>query len=351
MYRHPLTPGISHCIVRVLTDHPYVITRGLAETATVDSEELETQLQPLAPEGEELPAVTEMDDILEDCINCFRNVELNAARESAQSTDAELDDLSLAAKELWELDTNRLEPDVDYHVNLQDGKDAYQSGNAAEMPLFQYVDKHVFRRPTFAAFYKLLDNYERSTGQEESASNTERAENSDFLTKIMRTPCMEFCYNYCREKGALPDEFYRRDNRNDSSGFEHVFVGEERDGKVIGLHNLLQLLIEERRKALNYKGYVIPRRRTQDPTAFDQVLTLQFEWEGELEPVSTCFIGVSPEFEMALYTLMFLCGGEENEVTVGGYDLTVVCHKIGRTNPKIGSAFPKKRLEQSINGT
>jgi len=32
-------------------------------------------------------------------------------------------------------------------------------------------------------------------------------------------------------------EPYSRVAKNDSSGFEHVFMGEERDGEVLGLHN------------------------------------------------------------------------------------------------------------------
>lgn len=32
----------------------------------------------------------------------------------------------------------------------------------------------------------------------------------------------------------------------------------------------------------------------------------QFEWNGELKDISSSFVGVSPEFEFALYTLVFL---------------------------------------------
>ena len=53
---------------------------------------------------------------------------------------------------------------------------------------------------------------------------------------------MKYVFNYCRKKQVISGDLqkfksfvhdlwfklYRRDTRNDSSAFEHVFVGEER---------------------------------------------------------------------------------------------------------------------------
>lgn len=52
---------------------------------------------------------------------------------------------------------------------------------------------------------------------------------------------------------------YTREVRDDSSGFEHVFVGEARDGKILGLHNWIQFSDQEQKGRLNYKGYIYPR--------------------------------------------------------------------------------------------
>jgi len=44
--------------------------------------------------------------------------------------------------------------------------------------------------------------------------------------------------------------------RPDSSGFEHVFVGETRGGRtVIGFHNWIQLYLQEKLGHIDYKGY------------------------------------------------------------------------------------------------
>ena len=56
------------------------------------------------------------------------------------------------------------------------------------------------------------------------------------------------------------------------------------------------------------------------------------------KPVSTTFVGVSPEFEVALYTLCFYGGSEDNYVEVGPYAVNIKCYRHGRD--RIGSAFP-----------
>ena len=41
--------------------------------------------------------------------------------------------------------------------------------------------------------------------------------------------------------------YFSRMVDNDSSGFEHVFLGESKAGEVVGLHNWIRLYLEERK--------------------------------------------------------------------------------------------------------
>jgi len=47
-----------------------------------------------------------------------------------------------------------------------------------------------------------------------------------------------------------------------------------------------------------------------DTDANDRMISLQFNWGTERKEVSSIFIGTSPEFELALYTLCFVAGAE-----------------------------------------
>lgn len=52
--------------------------------------------------------------------------------------------------------------------------------------LFRYVDEGaLFSRPSYAAFLALLDNYNRMTGQTESFSSAQLAEQDKFLAATM----------------------------------------------------------------------------------------------------------------------------------------------------------------------
>jgi hypothetical protein len=96
--------------------------------------------------------------------------------------------------------------------------------------------------------------------------------------------------------------------------------------------------------ALDYLGYIRPRMRSSgQPEAKDQLVTVQFSWFGEVKDQSSSFIGVSPCFELALYTLVYLAGQEgKNLVQVGPHAVEVTCWpSAGGSHGKfIGTAFP-----------
>uniref|UniRef100_A0A6V2BXJ5 EndoU domain-containing protein n=2 Tax=Ditylum brightwellii TaxID=49249 RepID=A0A6V2BXJ5_9STRA len=267
-----------------------------------------------------------------------------------------------AVQHIWDLDVNRLTPGVDYVIDVQQGKKPYWKGDNAADPLFVRVNERVFRRPTYRTFIALLDNYKAEVGAAEVVTSQERAENKAFLKAIMQTGPMQFCHKYCRanKPDIVPadqtgfinllhkiwfDLYSRsRGKARDSSGFEHVFVGEIKDGQISGFHNWIQLYLEEKKGNVDYKGYIKPRNyKDAETNGDDHVLTLQFSWNGVDKTVGTDFIGVSPEFEMALYTMCFLVGKEDNKVRLETktdiFDLNIKCYTMARD--KIGTSYPE----------
>jgi len=272
-------------------------------------------------------------------------------------------DISEAVQHLWKLDVNRLDPTRDYTINVQGGKKPYWKGDQADDPFFSYVDPAAFRRPTYKTFIALLDNYEPQTGATEKVTRAEQHEMDAFLTAVMQTKPMQFCHKYCKHKkpseipSSLQDfkkllykiwfELYRRESYNDSSGFEHVFVGEIKNDKISGFHNWIHFYLEEKAGRLDYKGYIKPRNKNEVlADEYDQLLTMQFTWHGIEKSVGSSFIGVSPEFELAVYTMCFLVGEEKNQIhlAMGGvendtFDLNIVCYRMARD--KVGTSFPE----------
>lgn len=285
----------------------------------------------------------------------------------SQSTSQELTEV---LNQLWSLDTNRLKPGTDYIISLQGRADyvaqgSNQARDKAKQPLFSYVNEDKLKHlETYAHFINLLDNYEVSTGVSETVTSEELQENRLFIDAIVKTNIMKCAHKYLVRKGKSPsntEEFKRqlfdiwfrlyhrqRGAGEDSCGFEHVFVGETKGGdEVIGLHNWVQFYLQEKLGHVDYKGYKA-RDNKDTPDEDDHVLNLQFSWKGLVKPVSTSFLGVSPEFEVAVFTIIFLMSNEKMtsvKVKVDEYLLELVVYRHGRS---IGTSFPK--LLSSNNG-
>lgn len=201
----------------------------------------------------------------------------SSVRRELPPEDAEL---SRLFTRLWEVDENRLTPGRDYAINLQGGTKRFWTRDHARDPLFTFVAPTAFKRPTYKTFVALLDNYERETNVAESVTPEEERENWAFLDAIMDTRPMKEAHRYLVGKEKSPRserdfqrqlydiwfKLYRRtrDSRTlDSSGFEHVFVGECRGGagrgkhEVIGFHNWIQYYLQEQQGNVDYKGYLL----------------------------------------------------------------------------------------------
>ena len=51
----------------------------------------------------------------------------------------------------------------------------------------------------------------------------------------------------------------RRRQTEDSSAFEHIFVGESRDGEVLGFHNWMRFYQLEKNGYIDYKGFYVSK--------------------------------------------------------------------------------------------
>ncbi|KAL3133426.1 hypothetical protein ABBQ38_007293 [Trebouxia sp. C0009 RCD-2024] len=263
----------------------------------------------------------------------------------------ELQSLAAACQRLWDLDVNGLQPGQDYALNPQRGKKSYMEQDVAPGPLFSQVNPAVFQyKPTYALFYALLDNYHAQVGQAEHLDSSQNQEVQQFLDAITQTTCLQYvhqilvakvCQHVHEVSQAACIMFCYL------LGFEHVFVGEARDGKIMGLHNWIQFSDQEQKRRLEYKGYIFPRVQShggqqEEVDANERMLTVQFSWNGQQKDISSMFIGTSPEFEVALYTLCFLAGQEENVVSLGDYQVKIKVYRIrSKYGDKVGSAFPE----------
>lgn len=267
---------------------------------------------------------------------------------SGPATDLELQTLS---EELLRKDVNNAAKFVT--INYQEKTTSQSKDDKAPGPLLT-ISPEAWNIPTIQKFVPLLDNYERDTLVNEYITPMERNEENDFMDAIMSTSVIRHLMNFLKVKGIVtPDPRQQRDflkqlwfnlysrgkGKIGSSGFEHIFVSELKNGQVSGLHNWIYFSKEEAANRINYLGYLKYTQLSDKGV----VMKHHFNQQGVDKPVDTMFIGTSPELEMALYTLCFVTRADnECKLKLGNNDVDIVSHTFRyRSKNLIGSAYPQ----------
>lgn len=133
------------------------------------------------------------------------------------------------------------------------------------------VDAKALEPATIAKMRLLFNNYEQDTTVNEHVTANERKEENEFLDAVMATSVMRQAMLFLQQKGLVsPDPKTHRDlvkelwftqysrgmGKIGSSGFEHVFVHEVKNGTIIGFHNWVYVSEEEQAGRFDYKGYM-----------------------------------------------------------------------------------------------
>jgi len=220
-------------------------------------------------------------------------------------------DLSNFMTSLWNDDVNA---DTGVHISRQGHTSTSSHTDVASNNLFSNVNEaYYLHRPTYEAFINLLDNYNHHVGSAEVTSYTESREIDAFLLEVSKTSVMQKTLAFLQHKGYagsswIPFEaqlreiwfdFYpRHGGTYDSSGFEHVFVGETDSKGVVGFHNWIQFYLQEKSGSLDYMGYIFNKQ--------PNMIGAHFKWLGETKQLGSFMYGTSPEFDMAMFTVCYL---------------------------------------------
>ncbi|XP_037785745.1 poly(U)-specific endoribonuclease homolog isoform X1 [Penaeus monodon] len=258
-------------------------------------------------------------------------------------TKSELQTLS---EELLRVDTGIQQPTL----NQQGKTSSAATRDLASNPLIGSVPAATMNKETVRLMQNLLDNYVPQVTSREDYTNTEKNEENQFLDALMRTAVMQTLERNLKRKNIISGslrttlndiwftQYKRGGSKISSSGFEHVFVGELRGGKVAGLHNWQNFKKEEQEGDLDYKGYI----RLVDLNGKGKIIKVRFVWMNQPKPVGSIFVGVTPELEMALYTICFLAKPDSRcPVKLNNKEFNIQTWSIKlRGKNVIGSAYP-----------
>jgi len=261
-------------------------------------------------------------------------------------------DLLTLSETLFSLETNNNGDKITIDVGCT--TDVGNTQDCSSNTLFTAVDSSAFDAPLIQKFLALRDNYVASVTSSEDHTPEEQAEEADFLQAVLETPIMQETYGFLNEKGVFSGSYeqfgakletmwfgmYERSSGHlSSSGFEHVFIGEIKNGDVSGFHNWISWYKEEAAGNMNYLGYW---RQAQFSNQMGGGLEFTYFWNNVQKPYGSMFIGTSPELELALYTTCLLVLPDKQcHVQLAGTDVWIqTWTQYTNGELMVGSSYP-----------
>ncbi|XP_063972638.1 endoribonuclease CG2145-like [Diachasmimorpha longicaudata] len=265
-------------------------------------------------------------------------------------SNARLEELS---ETLFNKDANNAWRYIKIHLQNQTTKNS--SIDRAPESLLN-VDPEAFQIPTIRCILQMYDNYHLDTRRREIITPDHKKEQDSLLDSFLSTDVMNIAMQFLSDNHYLPrnqshykktlstlwfSPYGRGGGKDSSSGFEHVFLNELRKGRhVLGLHNWIYFHSMENIRRANYLGYL----RKIDLGDKAAILSLHFTFDSHDKPITSIFIGTSPELEMALYTICFYARrGKKCKLSLGGSKFKIITYELkykDKTLPVIGSAYP-----------
>lgn len=217
-------------------------------------------------------------------------------------------------QKLWDNDVDRL-PIADVTVNPQSLVTNADFRDKSGQKLFSNVDESKLSSAVYRTYLALLDNYDPDKFDAELVSAQEQAEEDTFLDALMATSTIQALYDYLHCQGKVQStsdlraqlkrlwfDLYARSPSSpalDTSGFEHVMVGEYKSSsQVNGLHYWLAFYLEERSGEIEYYGHSCTTRAN--------TICAAYQWNGRTKTGSSFFLRTSPAFDIAVYTACFM---------------------------------------------
>ncbi|XP_018422097.1 PREDICTED: poly(U)-specific endoribonuclease-D-like [Nanorana parkeri] len=269
------------------------------------------------------------------------------------------DEITNLVEQLYSADVNKA-ASGDITLNKQYLASSSQTNSGTDFSsqkFFSYVNEaKLFARPTFSRYIALLDNYVKTSGTAETVTSGEVTEQNAFVDEVFKTSIFSLLSNFLVSKGYYTSSASFKDDLKlmwfglytrtkgplDSSGFEHIFHGEIHNGKISGFHSWIQFYLQEKSGQINYLSY-----SADGPwTSYPDVIGAQFTWSGYLKNIGSMFIGSSPEFDLAVFTVCYVTRPDSVcTVRMGGQTLRIQTYTwanstYGNAKRYVASSYP-----------